>query len=71
MPFYRVYTLDKSNRITDRLEFDASDDASAIEFSRHGQPGQHLELWESTRLVSALAPVPSGVDMGTTSAPAE
>jgi hypothetical protein len=51
MAFYRSYRLDKDGRIVERHDFDAGDDAEAIELLGKRFEGSRFELWELGRRV--------------------
>jgi hypothetical protein len=51
MAFYRSYRLDKDGRIVERHDFDAGDDAAAIELLGRRFEGSRFELWELGRRV--------------------
>jgi hypothetical protein len=51
---YRLYCLDKKGRITERLDFVAQDDATAIQHARDKHPDADCEIWELGRKVAAV-----------------
>jgi hypothetical protein len=51
MAGYRLYRLDDGNHITERFDFDAADDAAAIEIARSACAGSFWEVWELGRKV--------------------
>jgi hypothetical protein len=55
MATYRLYCLDQGNHITDRLDFDADDDAAAIALATARYPDSTCEIWELGRKVAVTA----------------
>ena len=53
---YRAYVLGKSGQVLKRHEFDAADDASAMEHARQYATGCDVEVWLAERLVGTLRP---------------
>ncbi len=56
MAQYRVYCLDESLHIVLRREFDANDDAAAIEIVRTQRPDTSREVWHTRRKVAVIPP---------------
>lgn len=54
MAEYKLYFLDGKGRITRRHEFEAADDAAAIEAARAIEHKASCELWSGTRKVTLL-----------------
>ena len=52
---FRLYRLNKRGRITERVDFYAEDDGSAIAFAAAEYPDNAWELWETARLVAQPA----------------
>ena len=52
MPYYRLYCVDGNGRITGRTEFDAMNDAAAIQYARDHHPDSDCEIWELGRKVA-------------------
>jgi hypothetical protein len=55
MAFYRSYRFDKDGHIVERHDFEASDDAAAIELLGKRFEGSRFELWELGRRVPLSA----------------
>jgi hypothetical protein len=51
MAFYRSYRLDENGHIVERHDFEAIDDAAAIELLGRRFEGSRFELWELGRRV--------------------
>ena len=56
MAEYRAYLLDEGNRITRRIDFEATDDHAAIRHARHHLAKQHIELWQGSRMLIRFNP---------------
>ena len=54
MAEYKLYCLDPKGRIARRHEFEASDDADAIDRARTDHPEESCELWCGTRKVALI-----------------
>ena len=54
MSEYKLYCLDQRGRIAQRHEYEAADDAAAIELARAQHPNATCELWSGTRKVALL-----------------
>jgi hypothetical protein len=58
MPRYRLYFINPTPRhIRDVVDFDAEDDASAVERLAELADGRAVELWRDDRLVQARGPL--------------
>jgi hypothetical protein len=54
MARYRLYFINPAPRhVRDVMEFDAQDDAAAIQWTAEAADGRATELWQSERLVEA------------------
>jgi hypothetical protein len=53
---YRVFVLGKAGQILGRHDFEAADDASALDHARKYVTRSHVEVWQENRLVGALDP---------------
>jgi len=51
---YRAFELGKAGQILKRHEFDAADDASAMEHAHQYVTGSDVEVWHAERLVGTL-----------------
>jgi len=56
MAHYRVYCLDENLHIVSRHEFDANDDATAVELVRTRSPDTAREVWQTRRKVAVIPP---------------
>jgi len=59
MPVYRLYFVNKANRIEERREVEAPDDAKAIGLADRQGDGRGMELWDGARLVKKFEPARS------------
>ncbi|MBR0756084.1 hypothetical protein JQ604_28250 [Bradyrhizobium jicamae] len=55
MADYRVYVLDVSGHITDRLDLDCADDAEAVKVARRRLSDPDIEVWQGTRMVAKFS----------------
>ena len=55
MAIYRLYMLNAAKHIESRLDFQADDDAKALEWIGLNHPGNDYELWEGSRKVAVAA----------------
>ena len=53
---YRAFVLGKAGQILNRHEFEAADDAAAMEHARLYVVRNHVEVWQLNRLVGTLDP---------------
>lgn len=53
---YRAYVLAKSGNILKRHDFDALNDAAALEHARQYVDEQDIEVWQLGRVVGLLKP---------------
>lgn len=51
---YKLYCLDRNDRIEKRIEFEAADDAAAMAYARDNHPGTNCELWCGARKVALI-----------------
>jgi hypothetical protein len=49
--YYRLYFLDKSNRIRQAVDMQHEDDAAAVEAAKAQADGRRMELWNQDRVV--------------------
>ena len=57
MPEYRIYTLEKDNRIAGPPdEIDCADDQAAVQEAKKVLDGHAIEVWEKARFVIRLEP---------------
>ena len=54
MPEYRAFLLDKSDHIVRRQDFEAENDASALETARQYVDGHDVEVWKRTHIIGRL-----------------
>lgn len=55
MAYYRLYFLDKSDRIGQVIDMECADDAAAIEAVAGRDDGRRMELWNQDRVVRRFA----------------
>jgi hypothetical protein len=51
MAYYKLYVLDDTDHVTERLEMAYPDDEAAIRRSAADFPGQTVEIWDGARCV--------------------
>ena len=62
---YRVYMLDRHNRICGAQDIDCADDEEAVaQAARLTQDGAEVELWTEARLVGRLGPTAGATPAG-------
>lgn len=54
MTGYRLYTLDRVNRVASAEWIEADDDEAAIEVAKNMMDGHDCELWSRSRLIARL-----------------
>jgi hypothetical protein len=54
MAVYRAYPVDAHGRIQKRIDFEAADDAAALERARQYVDGHDVEVWQLGRSVGKL-----------------
>jgi hypothetical protein len=52
MSGYRVYVIDDSDHIIDRIDLDCADDNAAIEYAKRYINGRDIELWQMDRRIA-------------------
>ena len=55
MPDYRVYLIDRNNRVIARKDIVAANDEAALEAARHYAEGVDVEVWDHARKVGRLS----------------
>jgi hypothetical protein len=53
--YYRLYFLDKSDRIREAIDMQCADDEAAIEAVAGHADGRRMELWNQDRVVRRFA----------------
>jgi hypothetical protein len=54
MAVYRAYPLDARGHIQKRIDFEAEDDAAALNHARQYVDGNDIEVWQQARKVGKL-----------------
>jgi hypothetical protein len=52
---YKIYVLDRNERIVLAYDFEGSGDVAALEESKKHSHGTALEVWEGARFVARIA----------------
>lgn len=55
MPEYCAYLLDAEGHIAKRIDFESTDDATAISHARQYVDGRDVEVWQLKRRVATLS----------------
>ncbi|MDA8250023.1 MAG: hypothetical protein M0Z28_12715 [Rhodospirillales bacterium] len=61
---YRVYMLDRHNRICAAQDIDCADDAEAVAQAARLARGEGVEVWSEARLVGRLGPAAGATPAG-------
>ena len=51
---YRAFVLDKDDHIVKRHDFEAENDAAALEIARQYVDGHDVEVWQRSHIISRL-----------------